>query len=430
MGTTVSREEPSGRDVDTHEAAQYESAAETAIEGLCGGGGNSAADGIADGSGRGVLGRSGDDADFDGAGSSEGGERSSDAPAAENARAERAFLNAVVRDVRKRSGSGLLTVPSRWAELGIVPGHLTAEDAEMLVYDRVKICEKRAAASPVPERPVYRCATRAVGIPRRIREAQGADEDGSLQTESRAMSADTAAASRTPASVPSSVCATGAESCAGARKSAGTPSESGRDDAENPLLTSPDRAMTPDGEDGACATLPGDGQGSLADFEPFDLTVGGVRGRVVLVEGDPTFVPYEETSETDEEPDFTDVALIQGRYTYYLYAKDKMTDAFANWSFLAAEADDAAVLATLARQESKIYPRPFHDASLKNFPFLFDDERIERAWEDVRESGAYPDIQETFASNGDRYFYSTEHLAPRRASALAEWHSVTIYENL
>ena len=57
-------------------------------------------------------------------------------------------------------------------------------------------------------------------------------------------------------------------------------------------------------------------------------------------------------------------------------------------------------------------------------PFRFDDERIDTAWKDLQESGDYPDIEETFASNGDRYFFSTQHMSRRYAEALAEWASV------
>ena len=36
----------------------------------------------------------------------------------------------------------------------------------------------------------------------------------------------------------------------------------------------------------------------------------------------------------------------------------------------------------------------------------------------------YPDIQQTTASNGDVYYFSTEHLSPAYAASLAEWDAV------
>ena len=107
-----------------------------------------------------------------------------------------------------------------------------------------------------------------------------------------------------------------------------------------------------------------------------------------------------------------------------------MTDAFANWAFMAEENDDASTLATLAREESRTYPRPMPASSLKNDPFGFTDDRIDEAWKVVQECGSYPDIAEAFASNGDRYFFSTDYLSRAYAESLAEWASVERYMNV
>ena len=61
---------------------------------------------------------------------------------------------------------------------------------------------------------------------------------------------------------------------------------------------------------------------------------------------------------------------------------------------------------------------------LKNEPFSMTDEEIVETWEAIKESGAYPDIETTAASNGDVFFYSTEYLNPAYAASLAEWHAV------
>ena len=58
------------------------------------------------------------------------------------------------------------------------------------------------------------------------------------------------------------------------------------------------------------------------------------------------------------------------------------------------------------------------------------DERIEAAFSTVQESGLYPDIKTCSASNGDVYFYSTDHLSDAQAKALAEWESVERRANM
>ena len=52
------------------------------------------------------------------------------------------------------------------------------------------------------------------------------------------------------------------------------------------------------------------------------------------------------------------------------------------------------------------------------------DEQIEETWRTVRDSGNYPDIERTEASNGDVYYYSTKYLQPGFAASLAEFSSV------
>lgn len=126
----------------------------------------------------------------------------------------------------------------------------------------------------------------------------------------------------------------------------------------------------------------------------------------------------------------SDIALLEGKSTYYLYSQDRMTDAYARWAFLAEEDDDAMTLVQCAREESRLYPRPLKAASLENPPFNMTKERVEAAFEAVVESGAFPDIQTTKASNGDVYYFSTDHLSPTYAESLAEWHSVERRRNM
>ena len=49
--------------------------------------------------------------------------------------AENNALADVFDDVRRQSSDSQLVVPSRWVELGLIPGHMTSDEFEMLVYE-------------------------------------------------------------------------------------------------------------------------------------------------------------------------------------------------------------------------------------------------------------------------------------------------------
>lgn len=120
----------------------------------------------------------------------------------------------------------------------------------------------------------------------------------------------------------------------------------------------------------------------------------------------------------------SDIAVLEGAKSRYLYSRTYMTDAYANWSYLALEDDTVATLVQCAREESRIYPRPMLAASLENDPFALTEDAIANAWQTIAASDSYPDMQTCNASNGDIYFYSTDYLSPIQAEALAEWYSV------
>ena len=126
------------------------------------------------------------------------------------------------------------------------------------------------------------------------------------------------------------------------------------------------------------------------------------------------------------EWELDDIKVLEGKQTY-LYSSDYMTDTYAHWAFLAEEGDDVLTLVENAREESRLYPRPMLATSLSNKPYHWSAEQIERVWQAVQESGAYPDIKTCGASNGDQYFYSTDYLSDAQAKALAEWYSVERY---
>ena len=80
--------------------------------------------------------------------------------------AEHNALADVFDDVRAQSAQSALVEPARWPEIGLVPGHLDAEEFEMLVYEYLEDERAAEAQAEAAAAPVYRTATRAVGVPR------------------------------------------------------------------------------------------------------------------------------------------------------------------------------------------------------------------------------------------------------------------------
>ncbi|MDR2109054.1 MAG: hypothetical protein LBP28_06320 [Coriobacteriales bacterium] len=128
--------------------------------------------------------------------------------------------------------------------------------------------------------------------------------------------------------------------------------------------------------------------------------------------------------------DFSDLRQLRGNSATYWYSERSMTDNYARWAMLAREDNAAQTLVECAREESRVYPRPLSADSLANAPFHLSQETLEAAFERVRESGDFPDIERLQASNGDVYYFSTEHLKRGRAEALAEYYSVDIHYNV
>ncbi len=144
-------------------------------------------------------------------------------------------------------------------------------------------------------------------------------------------------------------------------------------------------------------------------------------GEVVLVETD------EEVPIRRQPIDCSNIKLLMGAHSYYLYDSEIMTDNFAHWAFLAAEDNDAVTFVDCVREESRVYPRPMSAESFQNRPFSWSEERVEAAWQTVSSSNTYPDICRVEASNGDVYFYSTNYLSEARAQRRAEWDAVDRY---
>ena len=338
--------------------------------------------------------------------------------------AENNALADVFDDVRKQSADSHLVTPDRWAEIGLVPDHMTPDDFEMFVYewleDYLAEHKEEIEAERAAERAkaaAVRSATRAVGVPPKIPNRRLAQ----IEADNKAKAAE--AADKAPEAVGDSV---EVESAAGvdASTQSGNAAEAAESAAvaaapatSEPVPASSDNA----GGNGQAAE---DEQPAEDDRSPF----AGLRipegYRLEQIEGEWVLVEDENAVPVRKEIKCNRIKALVGMHSYYLYDETLMTDNYARWAFLAAEDNPVVTFVECVREDSRVYPRPYAAECLKNPPFRMTDEQVEETWQAVRDSGNYPDIERTEASNGDVYYYSTKYLQPGFAASLAEFSSV------
>ena len=332
--------------------------------------------------------------------------------------AENNALADVFDDVRKQSADSHLVTPERWPEIGLVPEHMTAEDFEMFVYEwledyqaehKEEIEAERAAERA--KAAAVRSATRAVGVPpkipnRRLEQIEADNEAKAAETADKAPEAvEDSAEAESAADVDASVQVDNAAESAESAAVAATPA------ASEPAPGSPDSAAE-------------DEQPAEDDRSPF----AGLRipegYRLEQIEGEWVLVEDENAAPVRKEIKCNRIKVLMGMHSYYLYDETLMTASYARWAFLAAEDNPVVTFVECVREDSRVYPRPYAAECLKNPPFRMTDEQIEETWQAVRDSGNYPDIERTEASNGDVYYYSTQYLEPGYAASLAEYDAV------
>lgn len=329
--------------------------------------------------------------------------------------AENNALADVFDDVRKQSADGHLVTPERWPEIGLVPEHMTAEDFEMFVYEwledyqaehKDEIEAERAAERA--KAAAVRSATRAVGVPPKIpnRRLEQIEVDNEAKAADKAPEAvEDSAEAESAAGVDASVQVDNAAESAESAAVAATPA------ASEPAPGSPDSAAE-------------DEQPAEDDRSPF----AGLRipegYRLEQIEGEWVLVEDENAAPVHKEIKCNRIKVLMGMHSYYLYDETLMTASYARWAFLAAEDNPVVTFVECVREDSRVYPRPYAAECLKNPPFRMTDEQIEETWQAVRDSGNYPDIERTEASNGDVYYYSTQYLESGYAASLAEYDAV------
>ena len=332
--------------------------------------------------------------------------------------AENNALADVFDDVRKQSADSHLVTPERWPEIGLVPEHMTAEDFEMFVYEwledyqaehKDEIEAERAAERA--KAAAVRSATRAVGVPpkipnRRLEQIEADNEAKAAEAADKAPEAvEDSAEAESAAGVDASVQVDNAAESAESAAVAATPA------ASEPAPGSPDSAAE-------------DEQPAEDDRSPF----AGLRipegYRLEQIEGEWVLVEDENAAPVRKEIKCNRIKVLMGMHSYYLYDETLMTASYARWAFLAAEDNPVVTFVECVREDSRVYPRPYAAECLKNPPFRMTDEQIEETWQAVRDSGNYPDIERTEASNGDVYYYSTQYLESGYAASLAEYDAV------
>ena len=332
--------------------------------------------------------------------------------------AENNALADVFDDVRKQSADSHLVTPERWPEIGLVPEHMTAEDFEMFVYEwledyqaehKDEIEAERAAERA--KAAAVRSATRAVGVPpkipnRRLEQIEADNEAKAAEAADKAPEAvEDSAEAESAAGVDASTQVDNAVEAAESAAVAATPAVS------EPAPASPDSAAEEE-------------QPAEDDRSPF----AGLRipegYRLEQIEGEWVLVEDENAAPVRKEIKCNRIKVLMGMHSYYLYDETLMTASYARWAFLAAEDNPVVTFVECVREDSRVYPRPYAAECLKNPPFRMTDEQIEETWQAVRDSGNYPDIERTEASNGDVYYYSTQYLEYGYAASLAEYDAV------
>lgn len=335
--------------------------------------------------------------------------------------AENNALADVFDDVRKQSADSHLVTPERWPEIGLVPDHMTAEDFEMFVYEWLEDYQEEHKDEIEAERAAerekaaaVRSATRAVGVPpkipnRRLAQIEADNEEKAAEAADKAPEAadqGSAEAETVTADASEQVADAGNAAQAADAAAAATPA------ASEPAPASPDEAEA------------NDEQPVEDDRSPF----AGLRipegYRLEQIEGEWVLVEDENAVPVRKEIKCNRIKVLMGMHSYYLYDETLMTASYARWAFLAAEDNPVVTFVECVREDSRVYPRPYAAECLKNPPFRMTDEQIEETWQAVRDSGNYPDIERTEASNGDVYYYSTQYLESGYAASLAEYDAV------
>ncbi len=331
----------------------------------------------------------------------------------ERARQEQNALAAVFDAVRAASGKSELATRETWEAAGLVPEHLSTDEFAQLVFSYLEQWQQEHAeelqqeeAERAKRRSSCRSASRAVGVPPKIPNRRLAQIEADAAQAEAAGAKDAADTAEDP--VAEAQAGTAIKGDAAAQDAATQQEQADAPDA-------PAKAEQPDTD------VDDDPWAGLNIPEGYKLEE--IDGEIVLVQ-DPDAALKPRTI------DCAHIAVMEGATAKYLYDASTMTKSYAHWAFLAKEDNPVVTFAECVREDSRVYPRPYRADNLKNPPFNMSTQDIEETWEAVSALEPYADIQRTSASNGDVYFFSTKHLSPAHAHALAEYASVDRRRNV
>lgn len=434
---------PCGKGADTEAGETPGSGANEAAASSCVAGATGTAGGVSVGA-----------PDASGEGSDAAEARQAEPTPEERELAENNALADVFDDVRRQSSDSQLVVPSRWVELGLVPGHMTSDEFEMLVYEYLEDYRrdhKDEIAAEKAERArkasSIRSATRAVGVPpkipnRRLKQIEedekaaaqkAAREASETGTATSASGADETTASAGESAAPDAAITLGGAVDATAPSGALASSEVAAESASSVRAEAMDVFASHASEAASAAPeVPADpsADSSAAGDDPFAGLKLPEGYKLVELEGEYVLVPDEDAAPVKKEIHCEHIVTLVGQHSYYLYDSDLMTKSYAHWAFLAAEDNPLATFVDCVREDGRVYPRPFAAEDLANPPFHMSKSKVEDTWAELQKSGEYPDIERCEASNGDVYFFSTLYMDRTLAESLAEYRSVERLSNV
>ena len=124
-----------------------------------------------------------------------------------------------------------------------------------------------------------------------------------------------------------------------------------------------------------------------------------------------------------------DIISIRESGRWYLFSDRHMTRQYAEAAALGASGDSLRMIAATVRSESAIYPRPTPVETFFDRPYSLKPSDVKEAVAKMLADPGFADIKGARASNGAEFLFSSDHLDPDQAAAIAEWLAVGRFEN-
>lgn len=144
-----------------------------------------------------------------------------------------------------------------------------------------------------------------------------------------------------------------------------------------------------------------------------------------LIKNPPQGLSSEEVAEIleniDAYGDLDNLDIIETDKDIYYYDILLWTGQYADTAIILEEKDINKAIATRARRDCKIYPRPLQVTALYDPPYNYKEEEILRALKAMEADENYQDIKVVQASNGGKCIYSTDEMSEKYAKSLCEY---------